>query len=100
MGISKKKAQGMDPDSAKVKPRKKVKEFNVVKETKKGEHYTDSRSPDSKESNYLQASGNSVKVRNRMTPIGMHAMSTSKRLENQFGHSDLYNQIIKSRKEK
>ena len=93
MGSIKKTLQGGDSESIRPRQRKKVNNFKVLKEPgKKGEHFTDSRSPDSKSSFHGTSGGNSAKVRDRMTPIGMHSMSTSKRLESQFNHSDLYNQ--------
>lgn len=101
MGITKKNLDGMNSDPLKAKRRKKVKEFKTVKEPLlKGESNTDSRSPDTKFSAHHYSSGGSSKLKTRISPLMTHTISTSKRIESQIAHTDLYNQIIKSRKDK
>ena len=78
-----------------MKKRRIIKDMKLPKEsTKKVNPNYEMKSPPVKSTKY----GWGSKLRPRIADP--HSLSTSKRLESQLGHNDLYHQILKSRKEK
>ena len=96
MGYSRLKHTANDVDT-KPKKRRKPKEIKPAKDSSKKQNYLyDSKPMSAKTSKY---SGGS-KLNNRGSTIGGVSLSTSKRIESQITQSDLYNQILKNRKDR
>lgn len=103
MGIAKKHIEGNDKnykfkETNKDKVMKNIKIYKETSESNNTEQ--NSKSPNTKSSNHTYSSDKPSWMKLRSSQINCHSISTSKRIENQIVHSDLYNQIIKSRKEK
>lgn len=100
LGIAKSKVNNSETDTRSMKHKPKVmKNFKIFKEiNRKTEVDKDSRSPNAKMSGY--ASGKSSNIKMRGSHVTSHTLSTSKRIESQITHSDLYNQILKNRNNK
>ena len=103
LGIAKKRIESNNAESKckEVRKEKVLKNFKIYKESSESkETEQNSKSPHTKSSNYTYSSDKPSWLKLRGSQINGHSISTSKRIENQIVHSDLYNQIIKSRKEK
>jgi hypothetical protein len=96
LGYSKNKMSMHESDYPKpIKKRRMIRDLKLPREsTKKVNQNYEMKSPPAKSIKY----GLGSKLRPRQ--IDPHSLSTSKRLEGQLGHNDLYHQILKSRKEK